>query len=157
MRVRIKRGNDEIEVEGTAAEVEKYLKRYDAGSGLPAAQAGKKDERDGKKAPAKHQDADFTFPDEPGEYLSAVPNNAKQVTQFLVGAHWVQHHSEDNTYTTAAVRALLDSHGMKLSNPSDCNGQNVKAKKAFAVAGGFRLHKKATDEVRKLLTGGETE
>ena len=87
-----------------------------------------------------------------GEYIQSFPKNLKNVDSILVAGYWVQRNNEDNSYSTETANKELQEYGIKLSNASTFNKQNIDKKFVFPIKGGrFRVSKDGEEHINSLM------
>lgn len=70
-------------------------------------------------------------------YLKEKNAQTKQVERFLATARWLMLRGTTELSTSAVAKALAEHRQSKLSNPSDCLGQNITKGYCEKVANGF--------------------
>ena len=135
VRVRVKLGQGEIEVEGSEQFVREQLQELQ--SLLRSSPRLREDAtpREMKEDPQGKTREGFQDTSSPqgtfGEWMHGFPDGLSDLDKALVAAYFVQRNSDKNEFKTSQINHLLQEHGVKLSNPSVCLGRLVKKKLMF--------------------------
>jgi hypothetical protein len=163
MRVRIKRGENEVEVEGSAAEVEKNLKRLEPivfgdapATGISrGAAGGRKSTGGGGGSKPNAKPGELTLPAEFNEFVHSLPSTATGQDRLLAADYWVQQHGDDGLYTTSDAKALVEDNGFRVGNASQANTNNLKMGRVFKKGKKFKVGKPGVDHLSALIHGDD--
>jgi hypothetical protein len=92
------------------------------------------------------------MPDTFGEYFHRFPRNITDVDRILIACHFIQQRSEENQFTTAEARELLEHQNVRVGNPSECVRRNVDARRVFPLArGAYRVSMDGINHLESLF------
>ena len=151
VRLRINLSSGEMEVEGPEAFVQHYsstfdelLERLRSGTSANNLVSG----TDAKRVPGNDVPTSF------GEYLLQLPRSSSDVERMLAAGHFAQLQTDSNSFSTGEANKLLLEQGVRLANPSDAVGKNLKAKRVFVVQKGrYRVSQAGVEHLHKLISG----
>ncbi len=144
-RVRLNFTARELEIDGPVAVVRELIEEYrpmveNAPLPAPAPATPGYAQPAGGSAPVSSAARPGDVPESFGEYLHAFPDSLSGPDKALIAAVYVQAHSDDNSFSTRDVNALLKEHAIRLANASVTVKRIVDAKHAFSIARGrFRV------------------
>lgn len=158
-RVRFNPDSGELEVEGSEAFVREMLDRLGpaAGGDESAPQnAGTATKTKTKtKAKARKTSSESDTPADTfegfGEFLHDFPSKLRDQDSALIAGSFIEDHSAEKEFQTAAVNKLLQDHGIKLSNASLAVRRNKAAKFIFGTKKShFRVSKTGRAQLEQL-------
>jgi hypothetical protein len=92
------------------------------------------------------------IPDNFGEYYHLLPKTAKDADKVLIAGYFHQLNNPDAYFTTGDATKLLIDQGVKLSNPAQFIGNNVKVKRIIKLGKGkFKVSKDGVEYIQQLL------
>ena len=151
VRIRVSFGASTLELEGSPEWVAQYdadvKKMLDRLSDVPQALGVT------PIAPASQPGTSSTSPDtgtDFGELLHSLPKGASATDQILLAGWFAQQRKADSAFATRDANALLLEHGVKVGNASQSMTNNLKAKRVFKTAGGYRVSKTGIDHLEEL-------
>lgn len=156
-RVRVDPTTGELEVEGSEEFVREMIDRFRPALREPSSRRKTQEpEHKGKaeeKRKARQKTTSQGVPENFGEYLHAF-ELGKDQDRMLVAAHFVQLHSDDNSFKTAEANTQLTEHGIKVGNPSQAVKGNISSKYVFKVGKGkYRVARPGIDRLEELKAG----
>jgi len=159
VQIRLNFSTRELEIDGPPAVVRELLDKYQRlieGQGGPDSQTIEdechRDELSDSQVsiPTK----DDSIPDSFGEFLHPFPDSLSGPDKAIIAALYVQSKSEDNSFSTREVNALLKEQGIRLANASSAIKRAAAAKNAFPIARGrFRVSTEGRRAVQNLKRG----
>jgi hypothetical protein len=154
VRIRIGLQAGELEIEGPEEFVDRYKDTIEAlldrarTSPVTAVRADK--EASGRPLPnGGGTNSDLEFP----ETLHGLSNNASDTDRILLAGWWASKASNDGTFVTGDANRLLVGQGVKVSNPSQCVLNSLKAKRVFKVGNRYKVSKTGETYLASLVPG----
>lgn len=146
-RIRISLSAGELEIQGPP----EFLSKYEDTIGPMLERLRTADVQAAPKAlPTGGAPATPKATGEFGEVLHALPNTATDTDRILLAGSFTQASSTDGTFATGQANQLLIEQGIKVSNPSQCMTNNLKAKRVFKVGSKYKVSKQGEAHLTKL-------
>jgi hypothetical protein len=147
--VRISLELGEFEVSGPEAFISTYQETIDELLGRlknlePKQQAGFGSIHHGRERPR-------TPPSEFPELLHALPKSATDTDRMLLAGFFLAGSAPDATFATGDANKLLIEQGVKVTNPSQCMTNNLKAKRAFKSGRRYKVSTTGQDYLHQLV------
>lgn len=135
--VRLNFSSREIEVSGSSEAVDQWIQKLDkyivgfaARPNQPAVEGRQNQRR------VAGPDTPATF----GEYFHRFPRTITDVDRILIAGYFAQQRTEENQFTTAETRELLEQQNVRVGNPSECVRRNLEARRVFPLTrGAYRV------------------